>query len=130
MSTRKLRSIDYSQQSSLEYTPGGGDSNDMTTPATANMNQSEPPFLFEALANIKDESSEHSMDLPIASAIHIPIKHEEEDHQQQAAPIKPSRSTAAHKSGKGKPSIENRNGSGEISKKRARRVSIFCCIFF
>jgi len=108
ISTRKRRSIDYSQQSSLEYTPGGGDSSETTTPST-NLQQNEAPFLFES---IKDESSEHSMDLPMS------IKQEFDEQ-----PMKNLRTQTSQKSGKGKPIVENRTYGGEISKKRARRVS-------
>ncbi|CAF4154282.1 unnamed protein product, partial [Rotaria sordida] len=122
ISTRKRRSIDYSQQSSLEYTPGG-DSNEMSTPIT-NIHQHENPFIFESLSSIKDESSEHSMDLPISTIINIPIiKQEDDEHpilQQQ--PIKSLRTQTSQKSGKGKPIFDNRSYGGEISKKRARRT--------
>jgi hypothetical protein len=124
ISTRKRRSIDYSQQSSLEYTPGGGDSSELTTLNT-NIHQQDPPCLFESLSSIKDESSEHSMDLPMTNSINIPIKQEDDEemaHQQQ--PIKSVRTAVHQKSGKGKPTFENRSYGGEISKKRARRVSI------
>jgi hypothetical protein len=118
ISTRKRRSIDYSQQSSLEYTPGGGDSSEMTTPSM-NIHQQEAPFIFESLANIKDESSEHSMDLPMTTTIHLPIKQEGDEQ-----PMKSLRTQTSQKSGKGKPVFENRTYGGEISKKRARRVRI------
>ena len=115
ISTRKRRSMDYSQQSSLEYTPGGGDSSEMNTPAASNQQQ-DTPFLFESLSSIKDESSEHSMDLPMASTMHLStIKQEEDDQQNLSHPGKSARTAVSQKSGKGKP-------AGEISKKRARRV--------
>ncbi len=123
ISTRKRRSIDYSQQSSLEYTPGGGDSSEMTTPST-NLHQQEAPFIFESLSNIKDESSEHSMDLPITTTINLPIKQEIDEQ-----PIKSLRTQTSQKSGKGKPVFDNRSYGGEINKKRARRVKISFCYF-
>ncbi|CAF5186262.1 unnamed protein product, partial [Rotaria magnacalcarata] len=120
ISIRKRRSIDYSQQSSLEYTPGGGDSNEMTAPSTTT-HQQETPFIFESLSSIKDESSEHSMDLPMASAINIPIKQEYDEQPVLQQPIKSLRTQTSQKSGKGKPLFDNRSYGGEISKKRARR---------
>lgn len=102
----------------MEYTSGGGDSSEMTTPST-NLHQQEAPFIFEALANMKDESSEHSMDLPMATTVHPPIKQEGEEQ-----PMKTLRTQTSQKSGKGKPVCENRTYAGEISKKRARRVRI------
>ena len=120
--TRKRRSIDYSQQSSLEYTPGGGDSSEMTTPST-NPQQQEAPFIFESLSSIKDESSEHSMDLPIPTTtsmnVNLPLKQELDEQ-----PMKLLRTQTSQKSGKGKPSFDNRSYAGEINKKRARRVRI------
>ncbi|CAF2074249.1 unnamed protein product [Rotaria magnacalcarata] len=121
ISIRKRRSIDYSQQSSLEYTPGGGDSNEMTAPSTTT-HQQETPFIFESLSSIKDESSEHSMDLPMASAINIPIKQEYDEQPVLQQPIKSLRTQTSQKSGKGKPLFDNRSYGGEISKKRARRT--------
>ena len=118
--TRKRRSIDYSQQSSLEYTSGGGDSSEMTT----GISQPDPPFIFESVPSVKDESSEHSMDLPMAGTMAVSIKQEEEEHQIQPSSLssKPLRAAASQKSGKGKPTTDNRTYGGEISKKRARRV--------
>lgn len=124
ISTRKRRSMDYSQQSSLEYTPGGGDSSDMTTPST-NLQQQEAPFIFESLSSIKDESSEHSMDLPMTTTMNVPIKQEIDEQ-----PIKTLRTQTSQKSGKGKPVYDNRSYGGEINKKRARRVRIKSFIFF
>lgn len=122
ISTRKRRSMDYSQQSSLEYTPGGGDSSEMNTPAASN-NQQGAPFLFESLSSIKDESSEHSMDLPMASTINMStIKQEEEDQPNLAQSSRSVRTAVGQKSGKGKPACE-------ISKKRARRVCCFARSF-
>jgi hypothetical protein len=95
----------------------------MTTPAT-NIHQQEAPFIFESLSSIKDESSEHSMDLPMTTTIHIPIKQEEEDQPVLPQPMKSLRTAASQKSGKGKPVFDNRSYGGEISKKRARRVRI------
>lgn len=124
ISTRKRRSIDYSQQSSLEYTPGGGDSNEMTTPST-NTNLHETPFIFEPVSSIKDESSEHSIDLPMAHTVSVPIKQEYDEQQMSHQPMKSLRTQTSQKSGKGKPVFENRSYAGEISKKRARRVNLF-----
>lgn len=90
----------------------------MTTPST-NLQQQEAPFVFESIANIKDESSEHSMDLPMATTMHVPIKQEADEQ-----PMKILRTQTSQKSGKGKPVCESRTYGGEISKKRARRVRI------
>jgi hypothetical protein len=97
----------------------------MTTPA-ANIHQQEAPLIFESLASIKDESSEHSMDLPMTTTINIPIKQEDDDQPVFQQPMKSLRTQTSQKSGKGKPVFENRTYGGEISKKRARRV----CILF
>ena len=88
----------------------------MTTPST-NLQQQEAPFIFES---IKDESSEHSMDLPMTTTINVSIKQEGDEQ-----PMKSLRTQTSQKSGKGKPVFENRTYGGEISKKRARRVRLF-----
>ena len=124
ISTRKRRSIDYSQQSSLEYTPGGSESNEMTTPA-ANIHQQEAPFTFESLPSMKDESSEHSIDLPIATSINLPTKQEDDEQSILPQPMKSLRTQTGQKSAKGKPTFENRSYGGDIHKKRARRVRKF-----
>ena len=93
----------------------------MTTPAM-NAHQQDAPFLFESLASIKDESSEHSMDLPMATMMNLPVKQEEEEQSSSSQPMKSLRASTSQKSGKGKPVPENRSYAGEISKKRARRV--------
>ena len=96
----------------------------MTTPLATNSHQQETPFLFESLLNIKDESSEHSMDLPMATtAINMPIKEEEDEQPVLQHSIKSLRTQTSQKSGKGKPVCDTRSYGGEISKKRARRVS-------
>jgi hypothetical protein len=95
----------------------------MTTPA-ANINQHEPPFIFESLSSIKDESSEHSMDLPMTTTINIPIKQEDDEQPVLQQSMKSLRTQTSQKSGKGKPVFDNRSYGGEISKKRARRVRI------
>ena len=87
-----------------------------------NTQQQDAPFLFESLASIKDESSEHSMDLPMATVMNAPVKQEEEEPLGSSQPMKSLRASTSQKSGKGKPAPDNRSYGGEISKKRARRV--------
>lgn len=89
----------------------------MTTPTTSSQ-LNDPPLIFESLSSIKDETSEHSMDLPMS----VTIKQEDDDQPVFQQPIKSLRTQTSQKSGKGKPVFENRTCGGEISKKRARRA--------